>query len=320
MLRFIKKHRRTGKLRTIPDRLRRTAARGHLTRFAWLSIIAAVVTIALKTAAYLMTGSVGLLSDALEALVNLVAAIMALAMLIVSSRPPDDEYHFGLGKAEYFSSGLEGVLIIVAAAGISFASLERLQHPVALQALDAGLIASLLASLINLLVARQLRKVGELYNSITLVADAKHLMTDVWTSAGVLLGLVVVGVTGWQLLDPIIGLLLALNILWVGISLLRHSIAGLLDTTLPPEENAEIQRVLESYKPHGIQFHDLRTRRAGSRRFMTVHVLVPGEWSVQSGHDLLEQIERDIRDRLDDIHVVTHLEPIEDQASFAHEI
>jgi cation diffusion facilitator family transporter len=319
MLRFIKKP-GTGKLRTIPDKLRRTAARRRLTRFAWLSIAAAVITIALKAAAYLLTGSVGLLSDALEALVNLVAAIMALAMLIVSSRPPDEEYHFGLGKAEYFSSGLEGLLIIVAAVGISVASLERLQHPVALQSLDIGLIVSLIASLINLLVARQLRRVGELYNSIALVADAKHLMTDVWTSGGVLLGLIAVGVTGWQQLDPVLGLLLALNILWTGISLLRYSIAGLLDTTLPPEENAEIQRVLESYKPQGVQFHDLRTRRSGAQRFMTVHVLVPGDWSVQSGHDLLEQIERDIRDRLEDTHVVTHLEPIEDQASFAHEI
>jgi len=319
MLRFIKNH-RTGKLRTIPDKLRRTAARRHLTRFAWLSIIAAVVTIALKTAAYLLTGSVGLLSDAMEALVNLVAAIMALAMLIVSSRPPDGEYQFGLGKAEYFSSGLEGVLIIVAAAGISFASLERLQHPAALQSLDVGLVVSLVASLINLLVARQLRRVGELFNSITLVADARHLMADVWTSAGVLLGLVAVSVTGWQQLDPIIGLVMALHIFTTGIMLLRHSIAGLLDTTLPPEENAEIQRVLESYKPHGVQFHDLRTRRSGAHRFMTVHVLVPGGWSVQYGHDLLEQIERDIRDRLADIHVVTHLEPIEDQASFAHEV
>jgi P-type Ca2+ transporter type 2C len=319
MLRFIKKH-RTGKLRTIPDKLRRTAARRHLTRFAWLSITAAVITISLKTAAYLLTGSVGLLSDAMEAVVNLVAAIMALAMLIVSSRPPDNEYHFGLGKAEYFSSGLEGLLIIVAAAGISFASLERLQHPVALASLDAGLIVSLIASLVNLLVARQLRRVGELYNSITLVAEAKHLMTDVWTSSGVLLGLLAVRITGWQQLDSIIGLLLALHIFAAGILLLKHSIAGLLDTTLPSEENAEIQHVLESYKSYGVQFHDLRTRRSGAQRFMTVHVLVPGGWSVQSAHDLLEQIELDIRNRLEDIHVVTHLEPIEDQASFAHEI
>lgn len=308
------------KLQPITEKLRRTSARRHLTRFAWLSILAAIVTISLKAVAYLLTGSVGLLSDAMEALVNLVAAIMALAMLIVSSRPRDDEYHFGLGKAEYFSSGLEGVLIIIAALGISFTSIQRLLHPVTLESLDIGLLVSLIASLVNLLVARQLRKVGEQYDSITLVADATHLMTDVWTSTGVLLGLLTVKFTGWEIIDPVIGLLLALHILGAGIALTRHSIAGLLDNTLPPEENSEIQRVLESYKLHGVQFHDLRTRRAGAHRFMTVHVLVPGEWSVQSGHDLLERIESDICDRLKDIDVVTHLEPLEDQASFAHEV
>lgn len=318
MLRF--KKNRVGKLHTIPSRLRRVAARRHLTRFAWLSIVAAIVTISLKAAAYLLTGSVGLLSDAIEALANLVGAIMALAMLIVSSRPRDDEHHFGLGKAEYFSSGLEGVLIIVAAIGVCAASADRLAHPVALASVDVGLLMTLAASLVNLLVARQLRRVGELYNSITLVADAKHLMSDVWTSAGVMIGVGAVGVTGWQQLDPIIGLVLALHIFWTGMLLVRHSIAGLLDFTLPAEENAEIQRVLEGYKSQGVQFHDLRTRRAGAHRFMTVHVLVPGEWTVQYGHDLLEQIERDIRGRLEDIDVVTHLEPIEDQASFAHEV
>ncbi len=292
--------------------------RASLTRFAWLSIAAAVITIALKTWAWRMTGSVGLLSDAMESVVNLVAAIMALAMLSLAAQPPDDQHHYGHGKAEYFSSGLEGSLILVAAIGISIAAYERLLNPQPLESLGLGLGVSTLASLINWGVALILLKAGRQHNSITLEADAKHLMTDVWTSGGVLLALGAVSVTGWQQLDPIIGFAVAINIIWSGFTLMRRSTAGLLDCTLPEEENAEIDDILDHYRRQGVQFHDLRTRQAGADRFMTVHVLVAGDMTVKAGHDLLDRIEHDIRQSIGEIIVTTHLEPLDDPASFIH--
>jgi len=292
--------------------------RAKLTRYAWLSIAAAVATIGLKTLAWWLTGSVGLLSDAMESLVNLVAAIMALGMLTLAARPPDDEHHYGHGKAEYFSSGLEGTLILVAALGIGAAAYGRLLHPQPLESLGLGLGISVLAALINFAVAMVLLKVGRRHGSIVLEADAKHLLTDVWTSAGVLLALGAVALTGWQRLDPIIAFGVALNIVWSGFMLMRRSTAGLLDATLPSEENVRIDDILDGYRCQGYEFHDLRTRQAGADRFMTVHVLVPGGMTVKAGHDLLDRIEADIRAGIGDISVVTHLEPLEDPASFTH--
>ena len=292
--------------------------RPSLTRYAWLSIAAAIITIALKTWAWRITGSVGLLSDAMESMVNLVAAIMALAMLTLAAQPPDDQHHFGHGKAEYFSSGLEGALILVAALGIGMAAYERLLHPLPLQSLDLGLVISTIAALVNLDVALVLLRVGRSQGSITLEADGKHLMTDVWTSVGVLLALGGVWVTGWQQLDPIIGFVVAINIIWSGFTLMSRSAAGLLDSTLPEEENARIDDILDHYRREGIEFHDLRTRQSGADRFMTVHVLVPGVMTVKSGHDLMDRIENDIRQAIGEISVVTHLEPLEDPASFNH--
>ncbi len=293
-------------------------ARSSLTRYAWLSIAAAIVTIALKTWAWWLTGSVGLLSDAMESVVNLVAAIMALAMLGLAAQPPDDQHHYGHGKAEYFSSGLEGALILIAAIGIGIAAYDRLLNPQPLQSLGFGLGVSTLAALVNWAVAMVLLKAGRRHNSITLEADAKHLMTDVWTSGGVLLALGLVTVTGWQQLDPIIGFGVAINIIWSGFTLMRRSTAGLLDATLPEEENARIDDILDRYRREGVEFHDLRTRQAGADRFMTVHVLVHGGKTVKDGHDLLDRIENDIRQAVGEIIVVTHLEPIEDPASFMH--
>lgn len=292
--------------------------RSSLTRFAWLSICAAIVTIGLKGSAFFLTGSVGLLSDAIESLVNLAAAMMALAMLIIAARPPDDTHHFGHSKAEYFASGLEGILIIVAAVGIGLTAWDRLEHPRPLESLNLGLAISAAAALINFGVARVLLHVGRRYRSITLEADAQHLLTDVWTTVGVLAGLGTIAVTGWQAFDPVIAFLVAVHILWSGIHLVQRSVAGLLDATLPEDENARIDRVLDGYREQGVGFHDLRTRQSGAQRFMTVHVLVPGRLSVQAGHDLVDRIEADIRAAVGTINIVAHLEPLEDPASFVH--
>jgi cation diffusion facilitator family transporter len=291
-------------------------ARATLTRFAWLSIAIALVTIGLKLGAYLLTDSVGLLSDALESGVNLVAAIIVLVVLTISARPPDEEHAYGHSKAEFFSSGAEGGLILVAAASIIMAAIPRLIDPQPLEQVGLGLAVSVVASLINLGTAQILLQAGKRYRSITLEADAHHLMTDVWTSVGVLVSIGAVWLTGWQRLDPIIALLVAANIIWSGVSLVKRSMLGLMDTVLPTEEQATIQQILDQYRRQGIQFHALRTRSAAARRFISLHVLVPGAWTVQQGHNLLERIEADLRSRLEPVTVFTHLEPQEDTVSW----
>jgi cation diffusion facilitator family transporter len=281
----------------------------NLNRFAWLSIGAAVLTIALKSLAYWLTGSVGLLSDALESLVNLVAAVMALVMLTVAARPTDEIHAFGYSKAEYFSSGLEGALILLAAASIIWTAIPRLLVPQPLEHIGIGLAISVLASAVNFGVARVLMSAGKEYRSITLEADAHHLMTDVWTSAGVALGVGAVALTGWLRLDPLIALIVAVNILRTGWQLLSRSIRGLLDAALPAAEQDAIKQVLSRYESQGIQHHALRTRQAGTRSFISLHVLVPADWTVQRGHDLLEHLERDIRAAVAGAQLFTHLEP-----------
>ena len=285
-------------------------------RFAWLSIAAAVLTLALKTAAYLITGSVGLLSDAVESVVNLIAGFMALAMLKVAALPADEDHAYGHGKAEYFSSGLEGGLILVAAVSIGVAAVHRLVSPRPLAALGVGIAVSVVAAFVNLAVAFLLLRAGRRYNSITLEANAHHLLTDVWTSGGVLVGVGVVAITGWQRLDPIVALLVAANIVWTGVRIVRRSILGLMDTALSAEDTAAVRKVLQSYMTDGVQFHALRTRQAGARKFVSTHVLVPGHWTVQRGHELLERIEADIRSTLPDAAVFTHLESLDDPASW----
>lgn len=287
-----------------------------LTRFAWLSIAAAIVTITLKGIAYLLTGSVGLLSDALESCVNLVGALMALAMLTIAVRPADDEHEFGHNKAEYFSSGVEGTLILLAAGSIIATAIPRLITPKALEQVGLGLGVSVVASLVNLFVARVLLRAGKQFRSITLDADARHLMTDVWTSAGVLVGVGAVALTGWERLDPIVACLVALNIIWTGVGIIRRSISGLMDTALPVEDLRKIKKVLKPYLQGGVQTHALRTRRSGTRQFVSMHVLVPGRWTVQRGHRLLEKIESGIRQILPDVTVFTHLESLDDPISW----
>jgi len=290
-----------------------------LQRYAWLSIATALATILLKGVAWRLTGSVGLLSDALESFVNLAGALMALAMLSLASTPADDNHAYGHGKAEYFSSAFEGFLILVAALGIAYAAYERLLSPQPLEAVGIGLAVSVVASVINLATARILLGVGRQYRSITLEADAHHLLTDVWTSVGVIVGVGLVWVTGWLWLDPAIAMLVAVNIVWTGWQLLRRSAAGLMDVSMPPAELAVIEAVLEHYRGQGLAFHALRTRQAGTRAFVILHVLVPGDWTVRHGHDWSERIEAAIRQALPHTHVTTHLEPKEDPVSLVDE-
>jgi cation diffusion facilitator family transporter len=256
-----------------------------------------------------------LLSDAIESLINLAAAGMALWMLTIAARPPDESHMYGHGKAEYFSSTVEGILILVAAIGIAFTAIERLLNPIPLEQLGIGLGISLAATLVNFAVSRVLFSVGKNNRSITLEADAHHLMTDVWTSVGVIGGVGAVALTGWQILDPLVALAVAINIVWTGIQLIRRSIAGLMDASLPQSEQQKIEAVLNRYREKGIDFHALRTREAASRRFVSVHVLVPGDWTVHDSHHIAEDLERDIRAAIGDAVVITHLEPIEDEIS-----
>ena len=290
--------------------------RSFLKRFAWLSIAAALTTIVLKSAAYLLTGSVGLLSDAAESIVNLIGASVALIMLTIAARPADASHAYGHSKAEYFSSGIEGMLIVIAAISIAGMALERLINPRPLEQIGVGMVVATAASAVNFFVARVLLKAGKQYTSITLEADAKHLMTDVWTSVGVLGAVAAVGLTGWLWLDPVIAIAVALNILWSAYGLLRRSAQGLMDAALPATEQAAVNQILEAHKTRGLEFHAVRTRQAASRRFISFHVLVPGAWSVQRGHELLEQIENEICRVLPNATLDTHLEPLEDPVSF----
>ena len=289
-----------------------SSARSYVT----LSIGAAILTIALKFGAYFLTGSVGLFSDAAESVVNLIAALVALWALTLAARPPDKEHEFGHSKAEYFSSGLEGALILIAAISIGMAAWERLFDPQPLEQVGLGLFLTLIATAVNGGVALILLRAGRRLRSITLRADAHHLLTDVWTSVGVVLGIVVVKLTGWLVLDPAIALLVAANIVWAGIRLLRETGSALLDTALPAAEQQIIALTLLGYKEKGILFHAMRTRVAGARRFVSLHVLVPGEWTVQRGHDLCEEIELAISRALPSTNVMTHLEPLEDPVSW----
>jgi cation diffusion facilitator family transporter len=311
------------------------AEQNSLARYGWLSIAAAISTIALKSYAYWLTDSVGLLSDAMESLINLVAAVIMLIVLSIAARPPDDGHAYGHEKIEYFSSGAEGIMILLAALSIGITAWERLWNPQALQKLDVGIAISVFASLINLAVAKILISVGKRRQSITLESDGKHLMTDVWTTVGILIGIAMIsvanhfeaslglarqlGMNGWEILDPIIAIGVALNIVWAGLQLIRRTASGLLDAALSADEQAEIVAVLERFVASDkIAYHALRTRYAGARRFMSVHVLVPGSWTVQQGHDLVENMEQQLMTLFDNIDIDTHLEPIEDIASWRH--
>jgi cation diffusion facilitator family transporter len=282
----------------------------------FLSIGAALLTMGVKFIGYFLTGSVGLFSDATESIVNLVAALVGLWALTLASRPADEEHAYGHTKSEYFSSGVEGALILVAAVIIVIEALPRLQHPQPLEQIGPGLAFVVVGAVINGVLGWFMLRAGKRLRSITLEADARHLFADVFTTAGVLVGIVLVALTGWLILDPIIALLVALNIVWTGIRLLRETGLGLLDTALPLEDMRLIEHVLDTYRAQGLAFHALRTRQAGSRRFISFHVLVPGNWTVLKGHTTCETIELALHDAFPETTVFTHLEPLEDPTSF----
>jgi cation diffusion facilitator family transporter len=288
-----------------------------LTRYAWLSVGAAVATIGLKVVAAWVTGSVGLFSDAVESAVNLVGALMALAMLTVASRPADEDHAYGHHKAEYFSSGLEGGLILLAGLGIAAAAVQRLLAPRPLEAVGEGLVLAAVASGVNLVTAWVLLRAGRRHHSITLEANAHHLLTDVWTSAAVIVGVGLVSWTGLGWLDPVVALAVGGNILRTGYGIVRRSVMGLMDAALVESEVGAVRSVLERYRAEeGIDYHALRTRQAGARKFVSVHVLVPGHWTVNQGHALLERLEADIRRVLPESTVFTHLESLDDPRSW----
>lgn len=290
--------------------------RKALTRFAWLSIAAALITMGLKGFAYHLTGSIGLLADAMESLVNLAGALMALAMLTAAARPPDEDHAYGHSKAEYFSSVVEGTLIVIAAVSIGVAAVSRLVHPKPLEQVGAGLAVTVAASAVNLGVALVLSRAGRRERSVALRGNAIHLLADVLTSTGIVVGVAAVLLTGWQPLDPLVALVVAANIVWSGYRLVRASVDGLMDSALPAREYAAVRGVLDGYAAGGIEYHALRTRESGARRFVSVHVLVPGDWTVHHGHALLERIEADIRNAVPNVTVLTHLESLDDPASW----
>lgn len=295
----------------------RARATVDLRKYGWLAIATALATASLKGAAWAVTGSAGLLADAAESLVNLVAAVAALIALTIAARPADDNHHFGHTKAEYFSVALEGALVFVAAGSIIYLGIERLLNPRALEAVGLGLGISLLAALVNGVVGRALIRAGQQHRSVTLDAEGKHLMTDVYTSAGVVVGLVLVWITGWNWLDPVVAILVGLHILVTGYRLISGSVAGLMDASLSPEDNARIHAILEAHTEKGrIEFHAVRTRESGARQFMDMHMLVPGDWTVVRGHNAMEDLIEEISAQFPAMRVHGHLEPIDDARSY----
>jgi cation diffusion facilitator family transporter len=291
----------------------------NLARYAWPSIIVAVVTLGMKLLGWWLTGSVGLLSDALETVVNLVAAFIALVSLNVSAKPADDDHAYGHTKVEYFASGMEGAMVLVAAGGIAWNAILHLLHPHPLEKINVGLWLVGAATVLNFVVARILFSAGRRERSVALEADAHHLMTDVWTTITVIVAVFLVSVTGWNWLDPLTGVLLAFHIMAIGVKLVRQALLGLMDTGFPEEDMKIVRDVLAEHSNEGVQYHALRTRQAGARRFMSVHLLVPGKWTVAEGHEVAERVEADLRAKLPRLHVTTHLEPLEDPVSWEDE-
>lgn len=290
--------------------------RRSLTKYAWLSVGAAALTFLIKLAGAYVSGSVGLLSDALEGVVNLVAAAIALIILKIVAQPPDESHPYGHDKAEYFSSGIESTLIIIASLGILYTAVRSLLNPEPLEEVGLGLALAVLASLINLLVGQIMIRAGKKNDSITLEANGRHLMSDVWTSVGVVLGVTLAVITGLQILDPLIAIAVGLHVGWSGIKIFRRSVTGLMDSPIAKDERQIVEEILDKSCTEGIEWHALRTRQAASRRFIDVHVLVPGVWSVQKSHDLAEKLEMEIREKIDFSTVMVHIEPVEDERSW----
>jgi len=287
-----------------------------IVRYAWLSVAAALVTMALKGTAAWLTGSLGLLSDALESFVNLGAALIAVVSLKVAAREPDENHHYGYTKAEYFSAAVEGALVVLAALAIVAVAVPRLIEPRPIARFDIGIVISLVAAAVNLGTALVLLRAGKRHDSIALEADGYHLLTDVWTSIGVVVGVGATVLTGWLALDPLIAIAVAAHIAWTGAKVLRRSLLALMDRALPEPEMEHIREILEPYRVRGLDYHALRTRRAGRLRLVDMHLLVPGAMTVSEAHRVADEIEDQIRAALPGSAVLTHLEPIEDPASY----
>ncbi|NLC60489.1 MAG: cation transporter [Gammaproteobacteria bacterium] len=288
-----------------------------LRKYAWLSIATALVTMLLKSGAWVITGSMGLLADAAESLVNLVAAVAALVAVTIAAMPADENHHFGHSKAEYFSAALEGILVVVAAGSIIYLAVDRLLNPRPLDSLGLGLALSIVSALFNGVVGQVLIRVGRRHRSVALRADGTHLMADVYTSAGVVVGLALVWATGWEWLDPVIAILVGVHILVGGYRLISESTGGLMDASLSPEDNARIQEILDAHTEKGrIEFHSVRTRESAARQFMEMHMLVPGDWTVRRGHDVMEDLIDRINEEFPAMRVTGHLEPISDPRSY----
>lgn len=288
------------------------------TRMAWLAIATSLATLALKLAAYVLTGSISLWSDALEGFVNLAAGLMALGALTLAARPADDGHAFGHDKAEYFASGVEGALILAAALSIIWSAVHRFIAPQPLEHLRPGIVIAAVAGAMNYATARTMLRVGRQHDSITIEADARHLFSDVWTSVGVVSGLVVVMVQpAWGLLDPIMAIAVGIYIIFTGVELLRRSAGGLMDAALPASEIVMAEEAIRAHLPADTGFHALRTRKAGTRRFIEFHLLVPGSMSVAASHAVCDRIEAEIAARLARTAVTIHVEPRETQAAHA---
>jgi len=282
----------------------------------WFSIIASILTISLKSWAYYVTDSVGFLSDAMESVINLIAGVVALLLLTIAYRPPDKDHPFGHDKAEYFSSLIEGTLIVLAAIGIGYTAVDRFFHPKPLESLNFGMALSVFATIINLVTARILLHYGRKHKSITLEADAHHLMTDVWTTVGIILGILLVKFTGWYIIDPIMAIAVALSIIYTGSKLIIRSTQGLMDSSLSEKEIEEIKKVLDRFKEQGVDYHALYTRRASAKNFITFHLLLPGDWTIFKGHEITKLIEIEIDERFPNSDIFIHLEPLNDPEAF----
>jgi cation diffusion facilitator family transporter len=291
----------------------------HLRWPVQIAILAAVLTIGMKGTAYLMTGSIGLLSDALESFVNLAAAVTAYIAIWYSSRPADPTHTYGHEKIEYFSSGLEGVLIFIAGVGVAGYAIKRLLYPVVLNDLEIGTLISLAAAGVNFAAARVMLVQGRKHNSIVLEADGKHLMTDVVTSVGIVIGLGLVVLTGIEWIDPLLGLIVGLLILKTAVELLLRSFNGLMDHALPAEEQDRIREVIRAHLPAGSAFHLLRTRRAGARRFAEFHLLVDGDLTVRAAHHIAHEVEAALVRDMPGLEVTIHIEPVDEQDSWENE-
>lgn len=292
----------------------------RLIRYIWLSIAAACATIALKSSAAFITGSVSLFSDALESVVNLVAALIALWAIRLANQPADLGHHFGHGKAEYLSAAIEGTMIVAAAGMILYSAIPRLFNPTEIDDTAIGLGLAVIAGAINAAVGLTLIRAGKKNRSIALTADGRHLMADVWTSVGVVLGVAVVAIFKIPILDPIIAIAVAANILWVGLQLIRRSTSGMLDAAISPEEMDQVTVLLDGFRrDFDVDFHAVRSRESGRQRFIYMHVLVPDAWTVRKGHELTMLIRDAIAQVLPNTVTFTHIEPLGDPASYDHD-